>query len=58
MEEKPCCHICGKLAPLFVMHEISIVDMPSIIIHVFYCKECAQLLDKFEHFLYEIKKVR
>lgn len=54
------CHICGKLAPLYVRHEISMVDVPAIMIHVCYCKECARMMNEFEMYLSRIgsEKVR
>ncbi len=42
------CHICGMIAPLYVCHTITLVDFPAMMINVFYCKKCAQLVDKFE----------
>ena len=58
--DKEQCHICGKLAPLYVRHEISMIDLPLMTIHVCYCKECAMLVDEFERYLSRIKleKVR
>lgn len=53
--DEECCQICGKLAPLYVRHEISMVDMPVIRVHVCYCKECAKLMNEFEMYLSRIR---
>ena len=55
MSNEPQCHICGQIAPLYVVHEISMYDMPTIRINVFYCKKCAQLVDAFEQYLAKVK---
>lgn len=54
MTEPNQCHICGKLGPLFTVHTVQMVDMPAMMINVFYCKKCAQLVDMFEQKLAEI----
>lgn len=55
MSEEPNeCHICGKLAPLFTVHTVQMVDLPAVMINVYYCKKCAQLVDLFEQKLSEV----
>ena len=54
MTEPNQCHICGKLGPLFTVHTVQMVDLPAVMINVYYCKSCAQLVDKFEQKLSEI----
>ena len=48
MTEPNECHICGVLGPLFTVHTVQMVDLPGVMVNVFYCKKCAQLVDKFE----------
>ena len=57
MTEPNQCHICGKFGPLFTVHTVQMVDMPAMMINVFYCKKCAQLVDLFEQKLAEIYAV-
>ena len=54
MTEPNRCHICGVISNLFTVHTVQMVDMPAMMINVFYCKKCAQLVDKFEQKLAEI----
>ncbi len=54
MTEPNQCHICGVFSPLFTVHTVQMVDMPAMMINVFYCKKCAQLVDMFEQKLAEI----
>ena len=54
MTEPNQCHICGKLAPLFTVHTVQMVDLPAVMINVYYCKKCAQLVDLFEQKLSEV----
>ena len=53
-EPKNQCHICGVLAPLFTVHTVQMIDLPGVMVNVFYCKSCAQLVDRFETKLSEI----
>lgn len=54
MTEPNRCHICGAISPLFTVHTVQMVDLPAVMINVYYCKSCAQLVDKFEQKLSEI----
>lgn len=54
MSEPDQCHICGCLGPLFTVHTVQMVELPAVMINVFYCKKCAQLVDKFETKVAEI----
>ena len=54
MTEPNHCHICGAISPLFTVHTVQMVDLPAVMINVYYCKSCAQLVDKFEQKLSEI----
>lgn len=56
MSEPNRCHICGVISPLFTVHTVQMVDLPAVMINVYYCKSCAQLVDKFEEKLAEIIK--
>ena len=56
MSEPNRCHICGVISHLFTVHTVQMVDLPAVTINVFYCKTCAQLVDKFEEKLAEIIK--
>ena len=56
MTEPNRCHICGVISPLFTVHTVQMVDLPGVMINVYYCKSCAQLVDKFEQKLAEIIK--
>lgn len=56
MTESNRCHICGALSNLFTVHTVQMVDLPAVVINVYYCKSCAQLVDKFEQKLSEIIK--
>ena len=56
MSEPNRCHICGTISNLFTVHTVQMVDLPAVMINVYYCKTCAQLVDKFEEKLAEIIK--
>ena len=56
MTEPNRCHICGTISNLFTVHTVQMVDLPAVMINVYYCKSCAQLVDKFEEKLAEIIK--
>ena len=56
MSEPNRCHICGVISHLFTVHTVQMVDLPTVMINVYYCKSCAQLVDKFEEKLAEIIK--
>ena len=56
MSEPNRCHICGVISHLFTVHTVRMVDLPAVMINVYYCKSCAQLVDKFEQKLAEIIK--
>ena len=56
MSEPNRCHICGTISNLFTVHTVQMVDLPVVMINVYYCKTCAQLVDKFEEKLAEIIK--
>ena len=56
MSEPNRCHICGTISNLFTVHTVQMVDLPAVMINVYYCKSCAQLVDKFEEKLAEIIK--
>lgn len=58
MSELNQCHICGTLGPLYTVHTVQMVDLPSVMINVFYCKKCAQLVDKFEQIASQIAHER
>ena len=56
MTEPNRCHICGVISHLFTVHTVQMVDLPAVMINVYYCKSCAQIVDKFEQKLAEIIK--
>ena len=56
MSEPNRCRICGVISHLFTVHTVQMVDLPAVMINVYYCKTCAQLVDKFEEKLAEIIK--
>ena len=56
MTESNRCHICEAISHLFTVHTVQMVDLPAVMISVYYCKSCAQIVDKFEQKLAEIIK--
>ncbi len=54
MTEPGRCHICGTMSNLYIANTMQMYDMPVVMINVFYCKKCAQLVDMFEQKLSEI----